>query len=119
MRKLLIPLVALLFVTAADSAEQDFIPGYNGGYHQHDANWPGSWIPQEFPACCGKLDCEQVPENGVVTNLDGSFTIKETGERLAWNDPKVLPSRDGTFWRCKNLLAKNATRCLFVPPQGM
>lgn len=116
-------LVAFLISTpsAVRGAEANGpIVGYGGGYHEHPADWSGAWIARKFQRCCGEEDCAQVPLGGVMHNPDGSYTILETGEIFAFNDPQIESSEDGTFWRCKYNVGhlQGQTRCLFVPPVG-
>jgi hypothetical protein len=116
-------LAAVLLLAAQDvhaSEPDDPISGYSGGYHEHPPNWPGAWIAQNFGRCCGKEDCVQLPDGGVTRNMDGSFTVLETGEIFAWTDPQIESSEDGTFWRCHYNTGQRQgqTRCLFVPPVG-
>ena|SRR3954447_20660072 len=113
---------ALSLATGAWAKDPSYIiPGYNGGYHEHASDAPDAWIAEGFSRCCGKNDCMRVPAGGVVRNMDGSYTVKDTGETFAWNDPHIEASQDGNYWRCRNAYGQTPgkTRCLFVPPLGV
>jgi hypothetical protein len=94
--------------------------GLGGTDHEHRADWNGAWIARNFQRCCGEEDCAQVPLGGVAQNPDGSYTVLETGEIFAFNDPEIEPSEDGSYWRCRYQSGQleGQTRCLFVPPVG-
>jgi hypothetical protein len=117
----LIAAPCLLHAPAAGGAEPNApVIGFGGGYHEHPSGWEGAWIAQNFGRCCGKEDCLPVPDGGVARDLDGSYTVLESGETFAWNDPQIEQSQDGTYWRCKYNAGqlRGQTRCLFVPPLG-
>jgi hypothetical protein len=117
---LIAALCALAPEALAASEPDDPISGLTGGYHEHPPGWAGAWIAQNFGRCCGKEDCVQLPDGGVIRNVDGSYVVLETGEVFAWSDPQIESSEDGTYWRChyNSGQRQGQTRCLFVPPLG-
>jgi hypothetical protein len=116
---LVVAIVLLLPLASVRGAEpHDPVPGYTGGYHEHAADWSGARITQNFERCCGKKDCVQLAEGGATRNPDGSYTVRETVETFAWDDPQLQLSRDGTYWRCR-YETDGHTRCLFRPATGL
>jgi hypothetical protein len=89
------------------------------------AHGAASWIMEEnlsdpvtHEACCGVEDCEVVPSNGVRL-LESGYLIYETGETIPHS--RAQDSKDGQFWRCKNLIGLDTgkTRCFFRRLPGM
>src|SRR3954453_7542328 len=65
--------------------------------------------------CCNHIDCKEVPYGGVKENGIG-YVVAETQETIPYSRI-IWKSRDGSWWRCRNL-STNATRCLVGPPPG-
>lgn len=89
------------------------------------AHGAASWIMEEnlsdpltHEACCGAEDCEVVPSTGVRL-LESGYLIYETGETIPHS--RAQDSKDGQFWRCKNLIGLDTgkTRCFFRGLPGM
>ena len=120
---------AWLLAAALAHAESVGRVGADGGYHYHDAEWAGIWIPRE---CCGKSDCNRanLGDGYTADRLeDGSgyvVGIPQAGGAssaffLAWDDPQVGPAEDGNYWVCTRWDTYTATkmpRCVFTPPLG-
>ena len=127
-------LTTFLLVLGAHGAEpRRVIEGYTGGYHQHDAEWEGRWIAQDFPSCCGKQDCFKANTGDGLTVVraedGGGFIVTmpqingkdPITEFVPYNAPILRPSQDGEYWVCHRVVGGDGTRmprCLFVPPLG-
>jgi hypothetical protein len=106
--------------------------GAEGYMHQHNPQWEGLWIANDFPSCCGERDCFKAGQGEVeVQRLeDGTGYIvlwaqtngtEPIAEFLPYDSPRLRPSQDGEYWACHMLVngdSTRRTRCLFVPPLG-
>lgn len=80
----------------------------------------GQPLGWKYPwACCSNLDCTPVPDSAISEGPDG-YTIKSTGEVIAYADKRIKDSPDGTFHWCAHRQGIDAGRtiCLYVPPRG-
>ena len=82
--------------------------------HDHWINHAGLTDPVSGQWCCNQFDCTPVPAGGIRSTATG-YLVVETGEEIP--STRLLPSQDGTFWRCRNRQS-NTTRCLIGPPPG-
>lgn len=114
----------LLFLSLANG--QDGYYGADSKWHQHDPNWKGLWIAQDFARCCGEQDCEEANKGNVtVTRLENGngYMVQWPGQEpefVPYNSPNVEASKDGEYWVChRRIYGQPMTvRCLFVPPLG-
>jgi hypothetical protein len=99
-------LIALVLL-ACPAAAHDAIP---------TAAKPLGW---KYPfSCCSGFDCREVSSKAVVEGSTG-YTIRATGEKLAFGDTRLKDSPDGEFHWCSVAGADDSrTICLFVPPRG-
>lgn len=68
--------------------------------------------------CCSNRDCREVT-GSAVEERDGGFVIRETGERIAYRDPRLRVSPDGVIHWCSAAgAADGRTICLFMPPRS-
>jgi hypothetical protein len=79
-----------------------------------------SWIsrgkfrsPDTGELCCGDYDCFAIPASKVTLGPSG-YELSHLGETIPYD--KVLPSRDGQYWRCHR--PNGTQRCFFVPNEG-
>lgn len=66
---------------------------------------PSGWSYEPF--CCGGQDC--APVSGVTAT---PFGWHVAGEFIAYNDPRIRRSQDGSFHLCRSA---RGTHCLYVP----
>ena len=122
-------IVFLLVLLSLARGQEQLGPfkGADGGYHQHDPNWKGLWIAQDFSQCCGKADCEEANIGGVtvVRLQNGSGYMvqwpNQEAEFIPYQAPSVHPSQDGSYWVCHKWVGGDgvkSVRCLFTPPLG-
>ena len=83
--------------------------------HDHWINNMRLTDPVSGEWCCNQIDCATVPTGG-VGEVSGGFLVAETSEVIPYTRI-IWKSRDGTWWRCRNLQT-NKTRCLIGPPPG-
>lgn len=78
------------------------------------AAMPQGW---SYPySCCSGYDCREVPASS-VREWKGSYVVKNTGEVLMHNDPRLRNSPDGRYhWCSEGGSDFTKTICLWVPP---
>lgn len=71
------------------------------------------------PECCGNGDCMPVPMTTIRETPNG-YQIKQTGEVIPYDSPKVRPSPDGMPYRCSTGgKPEGNTYCIYVPKGGV
>lgn len=76
---------------------------------------PSGWA---YPyQCCSDRDCQ--PVHGEISEGPDGYVVKDTGEIIGYQDPRLRYSPDGEFHLCAVPgKSKSNAICLFVPPRS-
>lgn len=91
------------------------VAGTSPAWSHGDYDWinKGGYRNAGGEACCGTIDCEEIPKSRVEETKAG-FVLLDKKETVPHTE--AVPSEDGKYWRCHR--GDGTRRCFFYPLAG-